>query len=568
MANDDKQGTSETGSKSEALIAKNESSERRNNDTFWTAFFNHIKQTIPTALSYDFSLGVPITQVGMTHLGEGNAAPSTTSLLNTLGYLQFAAVIPTANTLGGLFGELEAKKCQLEKEANGAAKELLKTEISNLRQKISRTPRNGIIAGLVAAPTILVMVYAKDVLIFFRQDEEVAEASEDFFRAYAPFFSAVSMRLGMEFVLLTSNKQTIAMLIADGALLATIALQYTFAFELSQGLEGLGRGSGMGILLTTTGFTTYITLTYKDFSFLKSFFSWAAEDAQQVWELIKAGGPIILTVMSDILANLAINFMAGVLPGDALAMQNVATEFLNINTFITAASSQTTSLNVARLNGGVAAGEVLPYSVRRAAIAGVVATTALQLPLIIFVSSATAEFASLVGEPVDDSTAQHLMLLTTGYALIDALRNNMLYMLRALGDNVRPSIASSAALWLGVGASYALSTCTQLGVLGLPVGLSGGALLGTAILTNRLRHRLNYSPQLVTPEKTADDNADTKADVKVDLKAAESAPPVKKTEESSPWYAFFICKRRQQNADYKSLPDASSDKRNGMCAVM
>lgn len=536
-------------------------------------------ETLQTAAAYDFSLLFVELQLYITHLGKGAAAPAITSMLSILGYLQFSAVMPTSNTLPGLLGELKKKEDLLDNKADHTQ---LNNEIIKLKKIISNTPKNGIAAGLVWTPAIIfVMVYADDVLLLFKQNENVTEPAENFFKAYAPFFTMIPLRLGMEFTLFSFNKRLAAMLIADSALLATIGLQYILTYQVPLDLKGLGLATGTGAVLTSVGFSAYVAIHFKDFKFLKSFLSWTREDVGQIWSLIKEQIPMIACAVGDVLANFATNNIAGTLPGNALVKQNVATAFLNFNMILIAAGAQTNAMRLGYQNGNKEPG----HSLRLSTLAGITAVSSLQLPLMLFVSFFPSQFATLVGESVEESEMQKLMLLTVAYASLDSLRVNILSILRALGDNLKPSVASSLSLLLGVLGSYGLSVYTELGVTGLPIGLIAATSTSTLFLANRLIDRLYQCADIAT---NSDQQKDVKIEVKVDAPANDKKSESKKVDatllrrqeftaanNSSSWLSFFRCGRRRPHSEgagqYKRLPEPPAppdEKRKSICLVM
>lgn len=497
-----------------------------NNDSNAALFLENTKRTIFTALSYNFSFNLPVIGIMMTFLGHDKAVAATTTMLDALACLQLAAVLPTSFEMSRLFGELKeleksteqkllvfrdtsittvAKKEQsppipqitimsiqlpaeekISDPTNMASNQNVVTQTPNLKTKIERTSKNGAVVGIMSSiPIFFTMIFSGSVLSLFGQDEKVASPAQTFFTYYAGFFLIFPLRYATEFVLLASKNQKAAMLIAMFAFIATVGLQYALTFKTSLGLEGLSIAAGTGDILTAILYSIYVAHQFKQFNFFRNSLSYTSMDWQQIRRFIKEAIPITLTMASDILIPFVASILAGLLSGTAIAAWNVAAQYLNINIWLIAASSQTTAMLVGEQRGKAKINASTYVFVKRAVWAGLLATLVLQIPLAVFVSSAPTLFSNLTGSN-EQSDKHYLMLATAGYALVDGLRNTLLQTTRSLGDNVRSAAISTSMLWLGLGVSYVLSNYTNIAVLGIPIGLSIGALLGTVVLLNRL----------------------------------------------------------------------------------
>lgn len=480
---------SDDGSEHQHLLDEDDSNTPKN-ESFKFFVLNNIKRTIPTILSYDNDLGLPVLGIMITHRGFPDAAPIITTMLNTMLFLQYANVMPASFELGQLFGELSADKDNIA-----------------LKNKISRVPRNGVIAGLLSAPAIFAMIYASPLLSALGQsDDMVANPSYEFFKYFWPFFLAFSPRLLMEFVLLTFEKQNAAMIIALCSLAVTITVQYILGFETSLGLSGLGLGNGSGVLLTAIGFTMCVAYHFhNEYSFFKKIFAWDSSDWQAIGTLIKESGPIVFTGVSDVSVAFVITLIAGLLRGDALKIQNIATQYLNMNALITAAGSQTLGIVAAEQRGRAKVKTTSYDSIQVATKAGLLATFILQLPFMLFICIFPDVFSKIVGTTIKSETLRHLLLITAAYSCVDGARLNILQATRSIGDNAIPSLISSILLWVGAGISYILSHHTSLGILGLPLGLLIGSLSGTVILKNRLNKSIIFAMSTDESSPTATD---------------------------------------------------------------
>jgi Na+-driven multidrug efflux pump len=459
-----------------------------------------IKRTVPTALSYDFSIDILATGALLTRIGRGDIGPAVTSLTNTLGFFEFAGILPASYRLAGLFGELEKKQEQKNALAPGDEQALkLEQEIKQIQLQIGKVPRNALIASSICMPVILAMIFSRPVLSFLGQTDAIASGSESFFKPYAMLFLLIFPRTAMEFVLLAAQKQVAAMKIAIAMLLATVGLQYILGFQTSLAVAGIGIGGSIGIALTSLGFTAYVAFAFKHLNFFKQCSRFSGQDWQEIVSHIKTAIPIILSSVSDVSVSFAVSILAGLLNSDqAILEQNVASQYLNFNAIIVAAVSQTTAFVVSTERGKAKASytESAYQGVRQAALAGPLAGLLLQLPFAIVICAAPDIFTKIIGsEDVDASRAQLVLLGYACYALIDAIRYNLLQSCRATTnsakDNTTLSIVSSVLLWSGVAAAYGLSQRPQLGVIGLPIGLLIGGCTSLLFLAAWLNQKLS-----------------------------------------------------------------------------
>lgn len=432
----------------------------------------NLKRTAPTILSFDSDIELPILGIFMTHLGHPKAAALVTTYITIFTYLQFASVMPASFQLGTLSGKHSVTPSPL------------------LNQAIANVPRNGFYSSLIWTPlTFSAMFFSERILLTLGQEASVARDAQNFLRPFAAFFCTFSLRLLTEFILLAFKHQNGAMLIALCSIVLSLSLQYVFTFYLSLRLFGLALGYGAGFIFTLLGYITYATQKFKSIHLLDNILSGTAS-LKEITTLFKASLPILVTGISDIASSFAINIFAGFLNKNALATLNVSTQYLNINFFIIVAASQTSAFLASEQIGKANAKPNLYNAIKLIIVAGILATLLLQLPLIAFVTSAPHLFSKLIGTPknasVDEHDLRHLLLITVAYSIMDGIRWNLLQAIRSIGDYTIPSLLSTLFIWIGILCSFFLSRHTDLGLLGLPLGLLIGSSAGSLFLATRL----------------------------------------------------------------------------------
>ncbi len=531
----------------DSLNPNSEGSEQKEeiDTTFSGIFFYILVTTLLTAFTFDFSLGLFVLGAFMAHSNLAIVAPVVTAILNISGFFEFSLEFAASPALAEAFEELNS----LEK-----LKKI--DEIAALKKRIGRIPRNASIVGCIGALAAFPMLFANGFLSFLGQNEIVSSTAQRFFRPYIPFFLLAILRLPFEFILLTTKKmqqKIIMAVMASGVLLCTSALQYALAFKTSLGIVGLSIGAGISPILTLFLFTIYIARYYQNFGFFKSYISWEPGDYQQIISFLKNAGPMVLASVGDVSIPFILALIAGRLPGDALHLQNVASQIINFNTVIIAAGSQTTAIMIAGLKK-----KSWYDTIKLAAKTGVLVNFLLQLLVVGTIWIFPTPFINLIGANVDATEIFNLLLLTGVYTLIDGARYNMLQTTRSLGENVVPSAISTTLLLASAGTAYPLSQYTKLGLLALPTAMCVGASTSAAILAYRLPGVIN-APRERDNTPTESKASGSVAQVAVVIR--ESTIQQTESESSlSIWCCFF--RKKPRHAGYEHIPEIRAEVAN------
>lgn len=496
-----------------------------------------VRMTLPTALSYDFSFSLFVLGAMMTNYSSTldsddaentrEAAALVTTFLNTVAFLMFSSVLPAVYEIGGALGTLggpvkikeEIAAMEAAERFENASEDLesaivriqappsIEENDRSVMDAVARIPRNMALWGSAwSLAAFGVMMDAKNVLTFLGQNERSAELAQDFLQAYAGFTLTFPARLGIEFMLLNLLDQKRAALMADSSLVAFMGIAYYLGFEKAKGLAGFGLAAGAGVATTFVGFTAYLLKKYNHyFHFIKNWASFSYEDVKNTASLAWKSLPVMGTMVADTSAGFVLNLVAGLTPG-VLAVQNYATQYVLLSTVFTASASQVGSMLVAGARGAAKTPEEKPgkyqgtYSaVRDTATSALLATAGVSTLLGLFVSIFPKAYTVMLGGAVTPEVEAELVSvlpITAVGTLLDSLRYTALNGLRAVGDNVIPSVISSLSLWSGIGVAYWLSAVEGWAAKGIAIGYAAGGALGLGSLI-ALRGREDLSPEVL-----------------------------------------------------------------------
>ena len=283
------------------------------------------------------------------------------------------------------------------------------------------------------------------------------------------------LRMCFEQVLFGFKKQTPAMIIGliDFTIGALISVSLCFGkFSLPKfGLAGVAYGFLVESFLTCIGFGLYLFYhpDFKDYHFFNQF-KISMADWRQIKDLLKIGLPILLTLFNEVIGELFLSLFSGWFGLEEIAARNFGAFLVFLLMVLIISSGQASCQEVSRLLGGKKFPEANEFSRNSwgstlLAIAPFGLTAAISPKLLTNVAANT--------ENINDrvlSLAKKFMPMTVFGIFGDAVRYNMLQVLRASDDNIITSTISITTQWLGVLLAYLLGFKTGLGLYGLVIG--------------------------------------------------------------------------------------------------
>jgi len=294
-----------------------------------------------------------------------------------------------------------------------------------------------------------------------------------------------------------------AMLIAGGALLLKIPLNYLFVFGFSIGgyeFEGMGgAGAGPSTAIVMLGELIAMLLVVRHSRISRSgfydTFSWP--DFTEIGRLLRLGLPIGLAMFAEMVIFSVVTILIGRLGVAAVASHQVATSVSGILFMIPLALGMAASIRV-----GYNVGRNDYPAARRS---GLVALTLSMLCSVIGVSvllAARADIASLYSTDVAVlTTATTLLLFAAAFQPFDNLQVTSIGALRGYKDTQFPMLVALGAYWgvalpVGVVLGFGWLGFREYGVFGFWTALVVGLASAAIVLIGRF-NRLSRRPELI-----------------------------------------------------------------------
>ena len=440
------------------------------------AFFNAFKRissiALPMGLSYTFSFSIVAINLLLNRLqnDDEKATAAIALITSTLNAVIVIAVSP----LFSMSGVANFKRGQLKKTTfQGAREELI--------QEIGAVNRSGIILStVIIPPTFLALFFSKTLLThWFKQDEDVAQITQDFLRIYSIAVPALVLRTGFEQMMFSFDKTTAAMVIG----LINFTLGTLLAYWLGFGGAGL---SGMGTAavaiayvieayVTSLCFGLYIghnrSLRQEgDYRFFH-FFEAIKKIPQQVWEVLKPGLSMLFTFFNEMILTFAITIAAGLTGTTEQAALTFALQLVFFNIILQLCFAQTI---YQEMNTEIGRGEYAKAG--RLGKFGLIIASIYTTPFPILFSIFPTFLMNLLGnhnETVQKIAKIVIPIISLG-TIFDALRVALLQQLRAVKNLLWSAVISVASLWLGGVLAFILGPGTNLGIKGVVAGFAGG----------------------------------------------------------------------------------------------
>ncbi|MFA6037434.1 MAG: MATE family efflux transporter [Legionellales bacterium] len=439
---------------------------------------------VPTVLSYTYSLfmvalGIMGGRLGNkddeeTYLGATILASTTLHTVLLLSLSPFFALAPQVKSLQGL-----------EQHAQVSA---------SLKHAVMLSVPVGFIATLP-------LLFSKQMLTAFGQNNDNVELAATFLKPASLVMPPVMLRICFEQMLFAFDKQADVMKMALTSFAIGLPITYMLGFGKwgapKLEFEGLAYGLVIQEYLIIMLFGLYLH-KHPDLSsrkFFKAFQSLTQDDFKQIKSLLKAGIPISLTILSEVGASFAMAVGAGLQGKDAQAAYNVAAQFTFFTATAPIAFGQTTMQQV---SGSIANNQLT--NARQLAIAGVASSVLLISPIclaIIIDPSLLEKIFTNNAEDLDNDVhdmIQKLAPVVAIGAVLDAIRFNLLQVLRVTEDGNKATLIVNLSLWAGVGLAYSLGNLTSLELLGMVASYElFGIGMGAAALVPRWRTRIKVS---------------------------------------------------------------------------
>jgi len=461
----------------------------------FSVIFKRIAElAIPMVLSYTFSFAIVAIGMLASRLNQDAAHMAATTLImtttNTLTVIALSPLFAMSIVASHLIGKLRHQK------ENG----ILDSELDKTRERIAAVNKSGMIISVVASPIVfLLMFFSKAILVHvLGQDTAVAQIAQVFLRIYAFAMPAILFRIVFEQMMFSFAKTKAAMIMGVisfgiGTLLAIFLAFGGFEFK-GLGLSGIAIGYLIEAYITVVFFGLYLAyhpsfIEYRFFKLQKM----KMASYGLLLEILKIGGPISFTVVSEMILTFVLGIAAGLVGTLALAALNFAMQFVFFAFVVLSAFGQACCQEVSRELG---AKQYL--RAKYLAIYGLLTTLIFIMPCCIFVTV----YPNILMLILDNQNIEIykivkiLIPIIALTVLFDAMRYNILQVLRACGDHFIAAILSIASILLGIMLIFILGLFTKLGVYGIGLGYLLSIFFGLIVLFPRWLNQLHKLPMV------------------------------------------------------------------------
>ena len=362
--------------------------------------------------------------------------------------------------------------------------------------KISNVLRQAfLLSVLLVIPTGLLLYNAESLFQLMRQPPDVAKQSGDYLKAISwgllPAFIFLSLRSGLESLSDTRFILAISLINVGLNVVANEVLMFgRFGFP-ALGLVGTGYASAFVMWFACLSAIVYYRFQY---SHLKLFTTWqvfSPESRQQMWELIRVGLPIGMTIGFEISMFSAATFAMGWVGTEALAAHQIALQTASIAFMVPLGISIAASVRVGQ---AVGAGDMV-----RTKVAGYLGIAISGVSMLVSGLCFVFYPKFIVGLYLDLSDPENaiviskaisFLLIAAAFGVFDGLQVGGSMALRGMKDTRAAMVLTLLAYWgCGVTSGALFAFVLGLGGVGLWYGLTTGLAAASLILFLRFRSR-------------------------------------------------------------------------------
>ncbi len=362
-------------------------------------------------------------------------------------------------------------------------------------QKIGKLVQQGLILATILAFLVVILVAnIHSILTFFGQRKEIILVNDEYFKTYIFAIPAFFWSMVYTQFLLSINKQFFVIIMSAFSLAVSLLLAYAFVYghfgAPKLGVSGLGLAYAIQAWLSLIGYFLFCHLP-KGFRKFQINFKNIKKNFILMKTLFKLGFPICLQASSDLFSFSFTTVMVGWLGVDALAAQQIVTQYFMLLVVPVFALSQASAILVGKAHGAREYNEVRHY----ARIGLAVGLFFGAIIMFIFIYDPKALVRIYFHDETNISPALiHLaiiVLIMTGCRLFfDIIAQIRAGSLRGLLDTSSPMKVSFASAWIiGVPISYILAFYFHIGLIGMTIGGICSVVFSAVILNFRWYHK-------------------------------------------------------------------------------
>ena len=380
----------------------------------------------------------------------------------------------------------------------GMVAALIAAELGRRRHAVREVRRStrmalwlGVACGLLG---MLVCLFGHEIMLFTGQEPRIAERAGGFLRvimwAMVPMVLANVLRSFVSAL----GRPIFATAITGAAVLVGALGNYAFVFG-NLGAPALGlEGSALASVLTACFMLAAYVLAIRGDRRLRRyrvFGNWWRPEWQRLWELVRTGIPVALTILAEAGLFSGAAFLMGRIGASQLAGHTIALQVAALAFQIPFGIGQAATIRVGYHYGArdrVAVGRAGWVAIALGAgfmvLTASVMLFAPRLVLGIYVDTEAARNAALMGFAIQ------FMFVAAGFQLFDGIQAVAAGALRGLQDTRVPMLFALFGYWVpGLGTAVSLGFFTPLAGLGIWIGLAVGLVAVALLMLQRWSRR-------------------------------------------------------------------------------
>lgn len=350
-----------------------------------------------------------------------------------------------------------------------------------------------ILAIVLAAPIMLILWYAPDILILTKQDGDLIKLATPFFHSLVWTILPLNILNLIEQFLIGIGKTRVVTLLSIITIPIQIGFFYIFLYGHfgcpKLGLSAIGYGSALAYALVAILFIFYIKFSkqFKIYNLLEKF--WVINQ-KILFEMIRIGLPLGFTWCIEVAMLAVITIMMGMLGTDSLAAYQITYQYIMLALSFIFAFMQTTTVRI-----GFAVGKnnksALKFAFLVNIIMGLTSMAIFGLGFNIFAKLAISldiDIHALNLQTVVKQATEFLMLAGI-LIIVEALRLVAVGALRGIKDTRFILFISIIGFWLiAIPNAYFLAFKLNLGGVGIYIGMIMGMIVTGIILVFRFNY--------------------------------------------------------------------------------
>jgi len=369
-------------------------------------------------------------------------------------------------------------------------------------EKIGKLVQQGLVLATILAFLIVFLVAnIHSILSFFGQKKEIILVNDEYFKTYIFAIPAFLWCMVYQQFLLSINKQYFVILMSAFSLVVSLLLAYTLVFghfgAPALGVSGLGLAYAIQAWFSLIGYLLFCHLP-KGFRKFQINFRNVKKNINLLKTLFKLGYPICLQASSDLFSFSFTTVMVGWLGVDALAAQQIVTQYFMLLVVPVFALSQASAILVGKAHGAKEYKEVRHYA--RVGLSVGLFFGAIIMFVFIYDPGTLVKIyfhdeANI--SPALFHLATTVLILTGCRLFFDIISQIRAGSLRGLLDTSSPMKVSFISAWIiGVPISYILAFYYHIGLIGMTIG-GVCSMVFSAIILNFRWYRKSAMENLI-----------------------------------------------------------------------